>query len=112
PNNQPDAEAAAQALVGITAHLGLFQKGQLKAGETVYIPGGSGGVGSMVVQMAKAVGARVATSAGSPEKVELCKGLGDDLALDYKLDDVPARLCEFAPEGIDVWYETLREPNL
>ena len=112
PTNQADAEAAGQALVGITAHLGLFQRGQLKAGETVYIPGGTGGVGSMVVQMAKAVGARVATSAGSPEKVELCKSLGADLALNYKLDDIPARLREFAPEGIDVWYETLRDPNL
>ena len=112
PEGQPDAEAAAQALVGITAHLGLFRKAQLQAGENVYIPGGSGGVGSMVVQMAKAVGARVATSAGSPEKVELCKGLGADLALNYKLDDIPAKLREFAPEGIDVWYETLRDPNL
>jgi NADPH2:quinone reductase len=66
----------------------------------------------MVVQMARAAGARVATSAGSPEKVELCKSLGADLALNYKLDDIPARLREFAPEGIDVWYETLRDPNL
>jgi NADPH:quinone reductase len=112
PEGQPDAEAAAQALVGITAHLGLFQKGQLKAGETVYVPGGTGGVGSMVVQMAKAVGAKVATSAGSPEKVELCKTLGADLALNYKLDDIPTRLREFSPEGIDVWYESTRDPNL
>ncbi len=50
----PDTDAAAMALVGITAHLGLFQFGQLKAGEVVYVPGGTGGVGSMVVQMAKA----------------------------------------------------------
>jgi NADPH2:quinone reductase len=112
PAKQADAEAAGQALVGITAHLGLFQKAQLKAGETVYVPGGTGGVGSMVVQMSKAAGARVATSAGSPEKVDLCKSLGADLALNYKLDDVPAGLREFAPEGIDVWYETLRDPNL
>ena len=110
--DQPDAEAAGQALVGITAHLGLFQRGQLKAGETVYIPGGSGGVGLMVIQMAKAVGARVATSAGSPEKMELCRSLGADLALNYKTDDLPARLREFAPEGIDVWYETRRDPDL
>jgi NADPH2:quinone reductase len=112
PGGQPDDQAAGQALVGITAHLGLFQKGQLKAGETVYVPGGTGGVGSMVVQMAKAAGARVATSAGSPAKVELCKALGADLALNYKLDDIPARLREFAPEGIDVWYESLRDPDL
>ena len=100
------------ALVGITAHLGLFRFGRLKSGETAYVPGGSGGVGSMVVQMAKAAGARIATSAGSPERVELCKTLGADLALNYKTDDVPARLREFAPEGFDVWYETQREPNL
>ena len=111
PAGQPDAEAAGQALVGITAHLGLFGKGGLRAGEAVYVPGGSGGVGSMVVQMAKAAGARVATSAGSPEKVELCRNLGADLALNYKADDIPAALRAFSPEGIDVWYETQREPD-
>lgn len=112
PDALDDREAAAMALAGITAHLGLFQNGRLKAGESVYVPGGSGGVGSLVVQMAKAVGARVATSAGSPEKVELCKSIGADLAMNYKTDDVPARLREFAPEGLDVWYETQREPDL
>ena len=100
------------ALVGLTAHIGLFQCGRLAAGETVYVPGGSGGVGSVVVQIARAVGARVVTSAGSAERVELCKSLGADLALNYKTDDIPARLREFAPEGVDVWYETQREPNL
>jgi NADPH2:quinone reductase len=108
----PDDHAAGMALVGITAHLGLFRFGQLKPGEVVYVPGGSGGVGSMVVQMAKAVGAQVATSAGSPERLELCRSLGADLALNYKTDEIPARLREFSPEGIDVWYETQREPNL
>ncbi len=112
PAGLADTDAAALALVGITAHLGLFQFGRLAAGEAVYVPGGSGGVGSMVVQMAKAAGARVATSAGSPERVDLCRSLGADLALNYKTDAIPARLREFAPEGIDVWYETQREPNL
>jgi NADPH2:quinone reductase len=108
----PDTDAAAMALVGITAHLGLFQFGQLKSGETVYVPGGSGGVGSMAVQMVKAAGGRVATCAGSSERIELCSRLGADLALNYKTDDIPGRLREFSPEGIDVWYETYREPNL
>ena len=112
PAGQSDQEAAAQALTGITAHLGLFEKGRLQPGETVFVPGGTGGVGSMVVQMAKAAGARVVTAAGSPEKVELCRKLGADLALNYKADDIPARLREFSAEGIDVWYETQREPNL
>jgi NADPH:quinone reductase len=108
----PDADAAAMALVGITAHLGLLQFGQLKEGELVYVPGGTGGVGSMVVQMAKAVGARAATSAGAPERLEFCNRLGADLALNYKTDDIPARLREFSPEGVDLWFETQREPNL
>jgi len=112
PQQLSDNEAAAMALVGITAHLGLFRFGQLKSGESVYIPGGSGGVGSIAIQMAKAAGAHVATSAGSPERVELCRKLGADLALDYKTENIPARLREFALEGVDVWYETQREPNL
>ena len=112
PPNLSDSEAAALALTALTAHLGLFRCGRLAAGETVYVPGGSGGVGSMVVQIARAAGARVATSAGSPEKLALCESLGADLALNYKTDDVPARLREFAPDGIDVWYETQREPDL
>ena len=112
PARLSDQEAAALALAGITAHLGLFENGQLKEGETVYVAGGSGGVGALVVQMAKAAGARVATSAGSAEHIEMARSLGADLALNYKTDDIPARLREFAPEGIDVWYETQREPNL
>jgi NADPH2:quinone reductase len=112
PGRLSDQEAASLALVAITAHLGLFGHGRLRSGETVYVPGGSGGVGSMVIQMAKATGARVATAAGSPERIELCKSLGADLALNYKTDDIPAQLRAFAPDGIDVWYETQREPNL
>jgi NADPH2:quinone reductase len=108
----PDVDAAAMALVGITAHLGLFHFGHLGKGELVYIPGGSGGVGSMVIQMAKAAGARVATSAGSAESIALCERLGADLAMNYKTDDIPAKLREFSPEGVDLWYETLRDPNL
>ncbi len=112
PRQLSDGEAAALALVGITAHLGLFRHGKLAAGETVYVPGGGGGVGSMVVQMAKAAGARVATSAGKPASIELCQSLGADLVLNYKTDDLTARLREFAPQGVDLWYETRREPDL
>ena len=62
-----DDEAAGVALVGITAHAGLFRCARLEAGETVFVNGGTGGVGSMVVQMAKAVGAKVIATVGSPE---------------------------------------------
>jgi NADPH2:quinone reductase len=66
----------------------------------------------MVVQMAKALGAKVIATAGTAEKVAACRALGADLALNYKDDDVDAAIREFDPKGIDVWWETLREPNL
>ncbi|MDB5350025.1 MAG: 2-haloacrylate reductase [Planctomycetota bacterium] len=112
PKNVTDRDAAAMALVGIAAHVGLFQSGNLRASESIYVPGGSGGVGSMVVQMAKATGARVATSAGSDERVKLCLDLGAEVALNYKTDDIPSKIREFAPEGVDIWFETQREPVL
>ena len=112
PANVSDEQAAAVALVGITAHLGLFRCCRLQAGETVFVNGGTGGVGSMVVQMAKAAGAKVVTTVGSAEKAALCKQWGADLVLNYKTDDVPARVQIFtAARGVDVWYETQREPD-
>ena len=112
PDRLSDAEAASIALTGITAHLGLFERGKLAGGEFAYVSGGAGGVGSMVVQMAKAVDARIATTAGRPETRELAEALGADLVLDYHDGDLPARLREFAPEGLDLWFETQREPDL
>lgn len=111
PAGVSDAAAAACALVGITAHLGLFREARLQAGETVLVHGGSGGVGSMVVQMAKAAGARVLTTAGSDEKVRICQQLGADVVINYKQDDVAAALRAFAPGGADVVWETQREPD-
>jgi NADPH:quinone reductase len=111
PDKVSDEQAAANALVGITAHLGLVQHARLKAGETLFVNGGSGGVGSTVVQMARALGAKVVATAGSHEKVALCQSLGAELAINYNTEDVDARIKEFAPQGVNVWWETLREPN-
>ncbi len=111
PDDVDDQTAAAGSLVGITAHLGLVRDAQLQKGETLFVNGGSGGVGSAVVQMAKALGARVITTAGSDEKLAACRELGADLAIHYKTEDVPQRVRDFVPEGIDVWWETVREPN-
>jgi len=102
-------DAAAMSLVGITAHLGLFHKANLKSGERVFVPGGTGGVGSCVVQMARAIGARVMTTAGSDAKVRLCRQLGAAVAVNYKTDDAEAALHSSGP--IDVWFETLREQD-
>ncbi|MCE9564084.1 MAG: NADPH:quinone reductase [Planctomycetes bacterium] len=107
PAGVPDTQAAAVALVGITAHLGLFQRAALKVNETVFVNGGTGGVGSMVVQMARAVGAKVITSAGSDEKAMMARELGADSVVNYKGDDFAARVKEAAGAGgIQVWYET------
>jgi NADPH2:quinone reductase len=107
PEGVPDEQAAAAALVGITAHLGLFHRANLKAGETVFVNGGTGGVGSMVVQMAKAAGARVITTVGSEEKANLARELGADGVVNYKGADFAAELKAAAgASGIQVWYET------
>jgi NADPH2:quinone reductase len=111
PRDVTDAQAAAGALVGITAHLGLFRCARLQAGEIVFVNGGTGGVGSSVVQMATAAGARVITTAGNDEKVKACLELGAERAVNYKTQDVDAAIREFAPQGLNVWWETLREPD-
>jgi NADPH2:quinone reductase len=104
-------EVAALSLVSITAHLGLVLHGRLRPGEILFVNGGSGGVGSSVVQMARQLGARVITTAGTPEKREACRQMGAELALNYNTDDIPAAVRQFAPQGVNVWWETLREPN-
>jgi NADPH:quinone reductase len=112
PQGVSDRAAAAAALVGITAHLGLFRNAQLRRGETVFVNGGTGGVGSCVVQMAKTVGARVIATAGSEEKEQMCRELGADCVVNYRRDDLDAAIRQFAPQGVNVWFETLREQNL
>jgi NADPH2:quinone reductase len=112
PGGVRDEDAAAIALVGITAHLGLFRCAHIQAGETVFVNGGSGGVGSMVIQMAKAIGARVIAAAGSDAKVERCLELGADHGINYKTQEVVPAVKSLVAEGVNVWWETTREPNL
>ena len=111
PDSVSSEDIAATSLVGITAHLGLFAEAQLQPGQTLFVPGGSGGVGSMVVQMAKIAGARVITTAGSRAKAEICQMLGADEVILYKEQSVESELRQLAPDGVSVWWETLREPN-
>jgi NADPH:quinone reductase len=111
PEGVSDEDIVALSLVGVTAQLGLARNANLKAGEILFINGGAGGVGSCVVQMAKIIGARVIATAGSDEKVAACRDLGADLAINYKTQDVAAAIRGFAPDGVNVWWETLREPD-
>jgi NADPH2:quinone reductase len=110
PDAVSDREAAAAALVAITAHLGLVDTSTLASGETIFVNGGSGGVGSAVVQIAKALGARVIASAGTPAKCEQVRRLGADVVFDYHRGDLVEAVQAVAPGGVHVYWETLREP--
>ncbi|MGQ0634506.1 MAG: NADPH:quinone reductase [Planctomycetaceae bacterium] len=114
PAAESDAEAAAGALVGITAYLGLFRFARVQPGELVFVNGGSGGVGSSVIQQCKAAGARVITTCGSDAKRAYCQSLGAELALDYNSPTLDDDIRRFAAPfgGIHVWFETQREPTL
>jgi NADPH2:quinone reductase len=111
PDGIAEQDAAAIALVAITAGLGLVRDAKLKSGETLFVNGGTGGVGSMVVQISKAIGAIVITTAGSDDKVKKCLELGADAAINYKTQDVAAEVKRFAPDGLNVYWESLREPD-
>ncbi len=111
PDNVSDEQAAAIALVGITAHLGLFAHAGLQRGETLFVNGASGGVGSTVVQMAKLAGARVIAAVGSPQKAEAVLNLGADYAIVYREVEPDRALRKITPGGVNVWWETTREPD-
>ena len=111
PKEVSDEDIAAISLVGTTAHVGLTAKAKVKAKEILFVNGGTGGVGSCVVQMAKIIGARVITTAGSDEKVARARELGADCAINYKTQDVTEEVKKFAPDGVNVWFETLRDPD-
>ena len=102
---------AACALVGVTAHLGLFRDARLQSDETVLVIGGTGGVGSMVVQMARAAGARVIATCGSDAKCQRARSLGADVAIDYSKESIEEAVRRHAPDGVDVFWETRRDPN-
>ncbi|MGP3924468.1 NAD(P)H-quinone oxidoreductase [Streptomyces sp. 8N616] len=79
--------AAALPEVVCTVWSNVFMVAHLRPGETLLVHGGSSGIGTMAIQLAKAVGARVAVTAGSPEKLERCRELGADILIDYREQD-------------------------
>src|ERR1700730_11287137 len=87
-------EAGATPETLMTVWHNVFQRGGLKSGETILIHGGSSGIGTTAIMLAKAFGARVIVTAGSPQKCEACKKLGADFAIDYKTEDFVAATKE------------------
>ncbi|CAL8976055.1 Quinone oxidoreductase 1 [Rhodoplanes serenus] len=90
PDGLSAAEAAAVPETLFTVWHNVFERGGLKAGETLLVHGGSSGIGTMAIQLAKAFGARVIVTAGSAEKCDACRKLGADVAVNYREQDFVA----------------------
>jgi putative PIG3 family NAD(P)H quinone oxidoreductase len=87
PETVDTTTAAAFPETACTVYANVFLLAGLAAGETLLVHGGSSGIGTMAIQLAKAFGARVACTAGSPEKLDRCRALGADLAVNYRTED-------------------------
>jgi NADPH:quinone reductase-like Zn-dependent oxidoreductase len=94
-------EAGGLPLVGLTAYQSVIKAGQLKAGETVLILGGSGGVGGSAIQLAKDAGATVIAVASAESAAHMTK-LGADFTIDYKAGPVAEAVKRVAPDGVDL----------
>jgi len=94
PKNLTMEEAASIPLVGLTAWQALVDRGALQAGQKVFIQAGSGGVGTFAIQLAKHLGATVATTT-STSNIDLVRGLGADVVVDYKTDDFETKLRDY-----------------
>ncbi len=90
PTGFSAAEAASIPETFFTVWHNVFERGGLKAGETLLVHGGSSGIGTTAIMLAKAFGARVITTAGSAEKCDACRRIGADVAVNYKTEDFVA----------------------
>ena len=103
PRGLSAVEAAAIPEAFFTVWTNVFERGALKAGETLLVHGGSSGIGTTAIQLAKAFGARVIATAGSDEKARECVRLGADRAVNYRAEDfVAATLAATDGKGADV----------
>ena len=109
----PSAYLGAIGMPGMTAYVGLLEVGALQQGETVFVSGAAGAVGSIVGQIAKLKGCRVLGSAGSQDKVDmLTNELGFDYAFNYKDGSILGHLREGAPDGLDVYFDNVGAEHL
>jgi NADPH2:quinone reductase len=107
PRNLTHLEAASLSLAGGTVWEAFIERARLSAGETVLIHGGAGGVGSLAIQVAKAIGARVITTAATKNH-DFVRSLGADEAIDYKTSDYIAEVARLTDgRGVDVIFDTI-----
>ena len=106
PDGVETRTAVAMHVTYGTSWFALHRRGNLQPGETVLVLAAAGGVGSSAVQMAKAHGCRVIAAAGGPDKMQVCRDLGADVAIDYRNEDLYERvMSETDRRGVDVVYD-------
>lgn len=106
-------EAAGLPETHFTVYSTVIERGRLKAGETFLVHGGSSGIGSTAIQIAKHHGARVFATAGSAEKCEFCRDLGADAAINYREADFVEAVKELTDgNGVDVILDMVGAPYL
>ena len=111
PGVDADTVLSVFALPGLTATQGLYGFGDPKEGGTIVVSGAAGSVGSIVGQLAKADGLNVIGVAGDDEKCDwIVNELGFDGAINYKTDDIAAKLALLAPQGVDIYFENTGGP--
>ena len=103
PQGLTDVQAASLPETFFTVWSNLMDRGQLKAGESVLIQGGTSGIGVTAIQIAKAFGARAFATAGTDEKCAACVALGADAAINYKTSDFQTEIARLTDgQGVDV----------
>ena len=108
PDFVDDDEAAGFVIPYHTAWVGLVRRAALRTGETLLLLGAGGGTGSAAVQLGCALGARVIATAGGDEKATFCRGLGADLVIDYRAEDISDRVREATDgRGADIVYDAV-----
>lgn len=109
PTDDPlEWHADALGVGGFFAYVGLFEIGQLRPGETVFVSSAAGSVGSLVTQMARITGCRVIASAGSEAKCAWLREVaGADAAINYRDGDIAGQLSAAAPDGIDLFFDNV-----
>lgn len=106
PDSMSNAEAAGFIITYQTSYFGLVHRAQLQAGETLLVHGGSGGVGVTAIQIGKALGATVVATAGSKEKLAVCRNMGADHVINYREEDFVKEVKEFTHgKGVNVIYD-------
>jgi putative PIG3 family NAD(P)H quinone oxidoreductase len=113
PRGMNAVSAAALPETFFTVWVNVFDRGRLRSGETMLVHGGSGGIGTTAIQLGRAFGARVLTTAGSPEKCAACEALGAEKAIDHRREDFVAVVRErTGGRGVDLVLDILGGDDL